>query len=95
MQIVPQAICDDGVLDVCLVKAVSKATALSLFPRVFWGGHRKHPAVQMFRTKTLQIVAEEPLEIFADGEPVCCTPATIEVVPGILNVRVGKQGLGR
>ncbi|MCZ6636177.1 MAG: diacylglycerol kinase family lipid kinase [bacterium] len=95
MQIVPQAICDDGVLDVCLVKAVSKATLLSLFPRVFWGGHGKHPAVQMFRTKTLRIVTEEPLEIFADGEPVCCTPATINVVPGVLNVRVGKQGFGQ
>ena len=88
IQIAPDAVLDDGVLDVCIVKAMPRRTVLRLFSKVYSGSHVSYSAVQMVRTKTLKIESEAPLWLFADGEPMCETPTTIEIAPGALRVKV-------
>ena len=88
VKIAPDAIVDDGVLDVCIVTDVSRWTVLRMFLRAYSGSHVGHSAVRVVQTRTLQIESDDSLWIFADGEPMCEIPAKIEVVPGALKVRV-------
>ena len=88
IKIAPDAIVDDGMLDVCIVADVSRWTVLRMFLRAYSGAHVGHSAVRVVQTRTLQIESDDSLWIFADGEPVCEIPAKIEVVPGALKVKV-------
>ena len=85
-QIVPDARIDDGLFDVCIIRPVSSLTVLRLLVTLFWGGHVSHPAVSIHQTRTLTIETETPLLLYADGEPMCETPATIEIIKGGLVV---------
>ncbi len=78
MKIVPQAIMDDGLLDICIVKEISKFELLRQFPKVFKGTHVTHPKITMVSGKRVKITSGEERELFADGEyagklPVECT----------------------
>ncbi|MEE9199491.1 MAG: diacylglycerol kinase family protein [Dehalococcoidia bacterium] len=86
MKIAPTAVVDDGLLDLCLVRSVSRLEVLKMVPRIFSGGHVHHPAVSLHRVRRLSIESLEPLWLWADGERVAQTPATIEVVPKALSV---------
>ena len=79
-QIVPNARIDDGLFDVCIVRPVSSLTVLRLLVTLFWGGHVSHPAVSMHQTQTLKIETDTPMLLYADGEPMCETPVTIEII---------------
>ena len=85
-QIVPNARIDDGLFDVCIIRPVSSLTVLRLLVTLFWGGHVGHPAVSMHQTRTLKIETDTPMLLYADGEPMCETPATIEIIEGGLTV---------
>ncbi len=86
MRIAPKASIDDGLLDLCLVRAISRTTLLRMFPTVFGGGHLSHPSVSYVRTPWVSIETAEPSEVFADGEFLQRTPVRIEVLPTELQV---------
>ena len=85
-QIVPNARIDDGLFDVCIIRPVSSLTVLRLMVTLFWGGHVSHPAVSMHQTRTLTIETDTDMLLYADGEPMCETPATIEIIKEGLTV---------
>ena len=85
-QIVPDARIDDGLFDVCIVRPVSSLTVLRLLVTLFWGGHVSHPAVSIHQTRTLKIETDTSMLLYADGEPMCETPATIEIIKDGLSV---------
>jgi diacylglycerol kinase (ATP) len=86
MRIAPMAAIDDGLLDLCLVRAISRTTLLRMFPTVFSGGHLAHPSVSYIRTSFVEIETEEKADVFADGEFVQETPVRLEVLPRELEV---------
>ncbi len=86
MKIAPDALLTDGMFDICLLKEVSKLEFVRAFPRVFKGTHLTHPAVQMFRSKSVKIESDRPLPVLVDGEVVGTTPAEFEMIPGGLNL---------
>ena len=77
---------DDGILNICIVKNISKIKALILLPRVFFGTHVKHPKAIYAPSENLSISSENSISIWADGEYVGTTPATISILPKTLNV---------
>ena len=85
-KITPNAKIDDGILNICIVKNISKIKALILLPRVFFGTHIKHPKAIYEPSKNLSISSENSISIWADGEYVGTTPATISILPKALNV---------
>ena len=90
-KIVPQAILNDGLLDVCIIKSVSRLTVLRMLIKLFWGGHTSHPAVNIQRTKALTIQTDPPTLLYADGEQVGYTPAKVEIVEHGLTVLVSAD----
>lgn len=65
----PRAELDDGVLDICIVREVSRVEFLNLLPLLRAGGHLDHPAVVYRQLPFLRVEAEEELSVNADGEP--------------------------
>ncbi len=88
MRIAPRAAMDDGRLDICLVRDLSALKLFCLFPSVYFGKHLSFSGVEYFQAKRLRIEAELPVDIYADGEYVCQTPAEIGVDRGALRVVV-------
>lgn len=80
MHITPHAELDDGLLDLCLVKDVSRARLLYMFPTVFSGGHLSDARVSYHQTRFVEIETDEPAELFADGEFLSQTPVRVEVM---------------
>ena len=89
--IAPDADPTDGLLDLCVIDAVSKLRALALIPAVLAARHRNRRGVRIIQTKRFTIDATDPLEIWADGERIAQTPATIEAMPAALRVVVPKN----
>lgn len=80
MRIVPEAVLDDGYLDLFIVSRLSRTGLLAVFPKVFAGKHVGHPAVQLRRVRTVELAASN-IVAYADGERIGALPMTIEVVP--------------
>jgi diacylglycerol kinase (ATP) len=86
MKITPDARLDDGVFDVCLVGEMSKPALLGQLPRLFTGGHVRHPAVEVLRAATVTIEADRTFTLYADGEEIGPLPATLTIDPSALEV---------
>ncbi|MEC5178973.1 diacylglycerol/lipid kinase family protein [Arthrobacter sp. CG_A4] len=87
MRVTPDAVLDDGYLDLFIVGPLSRLGFLAVFPRVFSGGHTGHPAVHIRRVRRVELAAENVVA-YADGERVGALPITIDVVPGAVRVLV-------
>ena len=88
LKIVPKALLDDSLLDICVVGKMNKFKLLCALPTVFWGGHIGIKQVEYFRSADLRLESDPVLEVYADGEPVCRTPADFSVVSRALKVIV-------
>jgi diacylglycerol kinase (ATP) len=94
MKVLPNAVMNDGLLDVCIVEALSKPAFLRAFPRVFLGSHTTHPKVRMRTGTRVQVEANRRVLVYADGELVGSLPAIFEVRPAALPVVVGPDAKG-
>ncbi len=88
MRVTPDARSDDGLLDVCVIQELPKWQFVKTFPKVFSGKHVEHRAVTMLRGREIEMTADRPFQVYADGEPVGRLPATFSVVPSALRVVV-------
>jgi diacylglycerol kinase (ATP) len=86
MKIAPKARMDDGLLDACIVGAVDPFKLFCMFPTVYGGKHLNISEVAYSQAARMRIETEHPLDIYADGEFVCQTPAEIGVQRGALSV---------
>ncbi len=77
---------DDGLLDVVLIKPVSRLELLRTFPKLFDGRHVDHPQYEHHRVKRVT-VACAGIVGYADGERFGPLPLTVEAVPGAVRVR--------
>jgi diacylglycerol kinase (ATP) len=88
MMLAPGAVPDDGAFDVILIGDVSKWDFLTTVPKIYKGRHITHPKIEVVRSARAVVDALEHLPIEVEGEQVGTTPATFEVVPRALRVRV-------
>ena len=90
MRVTPNALLDDGLLDVLVVRPLSRVSFLRIFPRVFAGTHLSDPRVAVYRAGRVRIeeVGSSDVAAYADGERVGPLPLDLEVVPRALRVLV-------
>jgi len=88
MRLTHRARMDDGLLDFCFVRAISKVRLLRFFRVVYRGGHIGMPEVEYFQAERVRIATDRPMEVFADGEYICTTPVEIGVRRNALRVIV-------
>lgn len=85
MKVTPDALLDDGLLDVLVVQPLSRIGFLRIFPRVFQGTHLSDPRVAIHRVKTIRIESEVAV-VYADGERIGPAPVDVTIVTGALRV---------
>jgi diacylglycerol kinase (ATP) len=90
MRITPDADPEDGLLDICIIKRMSKLHFVKVFPKVYEGKHIEDSNVEIFRTSHLKLDSEYRFSVFADGEYICKLPAIFKVVPKKLNFIVSS-----
>ncbi len=88
MFITPIAELDDGLLDICIVKEVSKLQLLASFYQVLSGSHLNHPYVKYFRSRQVVVESKEEMQFYGDGEYLENTPLKIKLIPKCLPVIV-------
>jgi YegS/Rv2252/BmrU family lipid kinase len=88
MKICPEAEPADGLFDVLLIGDVTKRDLMLTLPKIYRGSHLPHPKAELLRGTTVTIEAPIPLPVELDGEQPGTTPASFEVVPRSLRVRV-------
>jgi len=86
MKIAPHAQMDDGLLDVCVIGGVDPFKLAWMFPTVYFGRHLSIREVDYFQASRLRVETETPLDIYADGEYVCRTPAEVSIQHEALKV---------
>lgn len=95
MRAAPQALLDDGLLDVMVLERVSKLRFLTrILPRVFSGRHVEEPSVKMFRAREVAVSAERAFAMYADGDPIAELPVRVRALPGAVRVLVPRSGPG-
>jgi YegS/Rv2252/BmrU family lipid kinase len=86
MFVAPNAELDDGQLDVVYVTQVSKLRYLANLPKVFKGRHVDNEEVTVLRAAEVEISADRPFTVYADGDHLADLPARIRLLPQALNV---------
>jgi YegS/Rv2252/BmrU family lipid kinase len=93
MRAAPDALLDDGLLDVVVLESVAKLAFLTkILPRVFSGTHVREPCVRTFRAREVRIDADRPFAMYADGDPIGELPLRVRAIAGAVNVIVPTDG---
>jgi diacylglycerol kinase (ATP) len=85
LRITEGASLDDGLLDVVIIKPISKPDLVRTYPKLFKGTHVRHPQYEHHLVHTVTVAAPGIVS-YADGERFGALPLTIEAVPGALSV---------
>jgi diacylglycerol kinase family enzyme len=94
MRVAPAASLQDGLLDVVVIHDIGKLEFLKTFPKVFSGRHVEHPAVSVHRAGRVELDADRPLAVYADGEPSGTLPATFQVRRAAITVLAADDAPG-
>jgi diacylglycerol kinase (ATP) len=84
----PEARPDDGLLDVVMIRDVTKGDFVRTFPKIYRGRHLSHPKIELLRGAAARVESKHPLPVVLDGEQPGTTPAEFTVLPGALRVKV-------
>jgi diacylglycerol kinase (ATP) len=85
LRIAEGAVLDDGLLDVVIIKPMSKGALVRTYPKLFKGTHVTHPAYEHHRVRSVTVAAPRVVS-YADGERFGALPLTVECAPGALTV---------
>ena len=86
MHIAPAAAMDDGILDIVIIKGVSRLRLLKAFRKVYDGSHVDLDEVTVLTGREVAIDAVGPVIAYGDGERIAALPVTARVLPAALNV---------
>ena len=85
LRIAEGALLDDGMLDVVIIKPMSRTSLVRTYPKLFKGTHVTHPQYEHHLVRTVTIAAPG-ITTYADGERFGDLPLTVECAPGALIV---------
>ncbi len=79
MMLFPHAELDDRLLDVLLVSEHSRVRFLRMMPKVFRGTHVGERQAVFLTGRTIEIRADRPFAVYADGDPIGEVPVTVRL----------------
>ena len=86
MKIAPEAKIDDGIIDLLVVRNISRAKLLRLFTKIFDGSHVDSEDVEYYRTKGLKIVTRDKSMLNVDGDNKGFSPVEIKLLPNAIEI---------
>jgi YegS/Rv2252/BmrU family lipid kinase len=88
MRMVPDAVPDDGLFDITVLKPLSNYTALTNLYRLFNGSIYKLNEATHIRGKKIKVTSEPKIYAEAEGEYLGDSPFEIEMIPASINLFV-------
>ena len=85
LRITEGALLDDGMLDVVIIKPMSKTGLIRTYPKLFKGTHVTHPQYEHHLARSVTVAAPGIVS-YADGERFGPLPLTVECAAGALTV---------
>jgi diacylglycerol kinase (ATP) len=82
MRIAPTARIDDGLMDVVVVKYISRLEFVRAFPLVLKGTHLDHPAVLHWQAREAEVRTDPPSPFLCDGDLAGHSPVHLRMAPG-------------
>lgn len=89
--ITPDAIPDDGLLDVCMIDPMRLSEALARLPFVVFGKHTHMRPVHMSRHSSIVIECESPVPAQIDGEVLLEQRYEIDILPSAIECVVPRR----
>jgi len=89
MMQVPDAIADDGLFDITVIKKISKFAVIKNIKNLYNGSFTKHPKVDTYRATKVTITSNPPVTLEADGESLGTSPFSFEIIPRCLTIITG------
>ncbi|MGI8901974.1 MAG: diacylglycerol kinase [Nocardioides sp.] len=80
---------DDGMLDVVIIRPMSKGKLVRTYPKLFSGRHVEMPEFEHHRVREVSVSAPG-IVAYADGERIGPLPLTVRVAPRALRVLAGS-----
>ena len=87
-----QAQCDDGLLDVCLVRKRSKFRRIFILLDFLLRRKQRSQWVSYDKSATVEVQTRKPVAMQIDGDSIGNTPATFTIAPRALKVIVPRKG---
>ena len=91
MQQTPNASVDDGLMDLTIIKNMSKFNIIRNFKMLYSGNIYNYPKVLFAQAKTISIDTYPETRVEIDGEAVGSSPFYFELVPKAIRVVVGIE----
>lgn len=88
LQVIRDAICDDGLLDLCIFPCRGRLRLLGHSLRTLARIHVEHGGVRYARLRHIRVEAEGPVPVEMDGEAAGWLPLEMTVRPGALRLLV-------
>jgi YegS/Rv2252/BmrU family lipid kinase len=93
MKQAPDAIPDDGLFAMTLIKDMTKWSVIANVRRLYDGSIGKHKKVEMLKGSNIYIEPQVPVLLEADGESLGTSPFTFTIIPKSLRVVINKQNM--
>lgn len=77
----PEAIPDDGLLDVTIFRKLSKIKVIANVKRLYDGSFKSLKEVSLYKSTHVSIDSEKPISLECDGEILGHTPAEFTIIP--------------
>ncbi len=84
--IAPEAIIDDGLLDVTILGKLKRSRLLRLFPTIYSGRHVEQKEISTHKATSIKICSPEAMLLGPDGEFCGHSPADIRCLPRDLTI---------
>jgi diacylglycerol kinase (ATP) len=91
MRQTPDAVPDDGLLDITVIRDMTRFEIVKSLKLLYDGTILSHPLVDGYRTTFLKVTSEELLYAEADGESLGHTPLEFSIIPAGINVVYGVR----
>jgi len=88
---VPNALPDDGLFDITVIKKIRKFNVVRNIFRLYNGTILNHPKVLGYQGKSIAISSKPPLSLEVDGESLGTSPFTFSIAPQNIRVIVGAE----
>lgn len=91
MMQLPNAISDDGLFDVTVIRQIRRFEVIRNIYRLYNGTILSHPKISGYIGKNVVISSDVPIGLEVDGESLGESPFTFSVIPKSINVVVGAD----
>jgi YegS/Rv2252/BmrU family lipid kinase len=91
MRQTPDALPDDGLLDVTLINGMGKFEIIRNLKILYDGTILSHPKIDGFRCRNIKVFSDSLIYVEADGESLGHTPAEFSIIPGSISIVYGTR----